>query len=48
MSTGDVLSQFLVQKRCLAEYDVKRTLRFAFFGTFLGVSMHNILVITGT
>ncbi|KAH3710583.1 hypothetical protein DPMN_070070 [Dreissena polymorpha] len=36
MSTGDILSQFLVQKRSLAEYDGKRTLRFAFFGTFLG------------
>ncbi|XP_052763090.1 protein Mpv17-like isoform X2 [Mya arenaria] len=36
ISLGDVLAQFVVEKRDLASYDKKRTLRFAIFGTFFG------------
>lgn len=38
LSLGDVLAQFCVEKRSLETYDKKRTLRFAIFGTFFGVS----------
>jgi len=38
LSLGDLLAQFVVEKRSLETYDKKRTLRFAIFGTFFGVS----------
>jgi hypothetical protein len=38
LSAGDVLAQLVVEKRPLEMYNVKRTIRFAIFGTFFGVS----------
>jgi len=38
LSVGDLLAQFAIERRSLAAYEPKRTLRFAVFGTFFAVS----------
>lgn len=35
MASGDVLSQFLVERKALLQYDACRTSRFFLFGTFI-------------
>jgi len=35
MGSGDVISQFAVERKSLQQYDVHRTKRFFLFGTFL-------------
>jgi len=35
MASGDVISQFVVEKKSLMQYDRHRTTRFFLFGTFL-------------
>ncbi|XP_060553543.1 protein Mpv17-like isoform X3 [Ruditapes philippinarum] len=42
LSAGDVLAQLVVEKRPLEMYNVKRTIRFAIFGTFFGGPMFSV------
>jgi len=35
MASGDAISQFVVERKTLLQYDPYRTLRFFLFGTFL-------------
>jgi len=35
MASGDALSQFIVERKTLLQYDVYRTSRFFLFGTFI-------------
>jgi len=43
MASGDAISQFVVEKKSLMQYDVHRASRFFLFGTFLLV---RIVVVT--
>ena len=38
MGTGDVIAQFVVEKKSMQQYEFERTARFLVFGTFIGVS----------
>ena len=43
MASGDAISQFVVEKKSLLQYDLHRASRFFLFGTFLLV---HIIVVT--
>ena len=38
MTTGDAIAQTVIEKKTLSQFDLKRSLRFVVFGTFLAVS----------
>ena len=39
MGTGDVIAQFAVERKSLAQYEFSRTSRFLLFGTVVAVSI---------
>jgi len=43
MASGDALSQFVVERKSLLQYDAYRTSRFFLFGTFLLVRVAFVL-----
>lgn len=43
MVVGDAIAQTVIEQKQLSKYDVKRSLRFLFFGTVLTVSIHQVM-----
>ena len=41
MGGGDLLAQFVVERKSFHQYEPERTARFLIFGTFVGVSINN-------